>query len=229
VVLLAQTVFDRHLAILEDELRGIGCPPAQFVQLAADAVARRSFLHHQYRQPLMTALRLGSHEDDDQVGIDAVGDEHLGAVHDVRITVTPGDGLYMGDVGTTRWFGHAEGDDLFSLDGGRQPALSLGVSAVLTDRWCSNRDVGTDPRRHPSRPATRELFEEDGFVDQAGVGPAVLLGILETQQVESPETLEELSGKLLRFLPLIDMRAHLLVDKSADGAPKLLVLGPKEV
>ena len=48
-------------------------------------------------------------------------------------------------------------------------------------------------------------------------------------QVERPEALEEFRWKLLRLLPLVDMRANLFVDEATNGAPKFLVLGPKEV
>jgi len=56
-----------------------------------------------------------------------------------------------------------------------------------------------------------------------------LLGILEAQQIERPEPPEQLSRKLLRVLPLVDMRTDLFVDEAADRVPKLLVLGPKEM
>jgi len=56
-----------------------------------------------------------------------------------------------------------------------------------------------------------------------------LLRIVEPQQIEGPEPPEELSRKLLRFLPLIDVRTDLLVDEAANSVPKLLVLGPKEM
>src|ERR1700686_4758929 len=177
----------------------------------------------------MTTFRPGPHEDDNQVRVDAVGDEHLGAVHDVGITVATSDGLHVGDVRPTRWLGDTESDDLLALDRGGQPALPLRVGAVVIDRWRGDRDMGPNARRHPTRSAPRQLFKEDGFVDQAGVGATVLLRILETQQVEGAKSLEKLSRKLLRLLPFVDMRANLLVDDAADGAPKLLVLRPKEV
>ena len=56
-----------------------------------------------------------------------------------------------------------------------------------------------------------------------------MLRIVEPQQIECPEPPEELSRKLLRFLPLVDMRTDLFVDEAADRVPKLLVLGPKEM
>ncbi len=56
-----------------------------------------------------------------------------------------------------------------------------------------------------------------------------MLGILEAQQIERPEPPEQLSRKLLRVLPLVDMRTDLFVDEAADRVPKLLVLGPKEM
>ena len=56
-----------------------------------------------------------------------------------------------------------------------------------------------------------------------------MLGILEAQQIERPEPPEQLSRKLLRVLPLVDMRTDLFVYEAADRVPKLLVLGPKEM
>src|ERR1700694_1290104 len=177
----------------------------------------------------MATLRLRPHQDDDQVGVDAVGDEHLGAADAVGITFAAADRQHVLVVRPTRWLGYTEGDDFVALDRGRQPALPLRVIAVLADRWRGNRDMGADPGGHPPRPATRELFEKDGFVDDAGVGAPVLLRIFEAQQIEGAKALEKLSRKLLGFLPFIDMRADLLVDEATNGAPKFLVLGPKEV
>src|SRR5713101_2632935 len=177
----------------------------------------------------MAAFRLRPRQDDNQVGIDAVGDEHLAAVDDVAIALAAGNSLYVGDVRTTRWLGNAESDDFLALDRRDQPALPLRVAANVIDRWRGDRDMGADARCHPTRPAPRQLFEEEGFVDQAGIGTAVLLRILQAKQIERRETLEELPRKLLRFLPLVDMRPHLLVDEAAHGAPKFLVLRPKQV
>src|ERR1700674_3557593 len=98
----------------------------------------------------MATLRLRPDQDDDQVGANTVGDEHLGAGDGVGIAVTAGDGLHVRDVRAARWLSHAERDDLLAFDGGRQPALALGVVTEFIDRRCRNPDMWTDPGPHPS-------------------------------------------------------------------------------
>src|SRR5438874_13186793 len=98
----------------------------------------------------MTALRLSPDQDDDQVGIDTVGDEHLGAGNDVGITVAASDALHVGDVRATRRFRDAKRDDLLTLDRGWQPALALGFVAELVDGRRRNRGVLADSCRDPS-------------------------------------------------------------------------------
>src|SRR5205807_2311709 len=113
-VLLPEPVLDWHAAVLEHEFRRIRRPPAQLVQLASDAVARGPSLDDQYRQPPMAAIRLRPDQNDDKVGIDPVGDEHLAAGDDIGITVTAGDGLDVRDVRAARRLRYAERDDLFA-------------------------------------------------------------------------------------------------------------------
>ncbi len=149
-VLLAQPVLDRYPAVLEDQLRRVGGSPAKLVQLAADAITGRASLDDQNRQSLMATLRPRPDKDDDQVSIDPVGDEHLGAGDDVGITVAAGDGLHVRDVRATRWLRHAKGGYLLALDGRRQPALTLGVVAVIVDGRRRYRDMGTDSCRDPT-------------------------------------------------------------------------------
>ena len=228
-VFLAEPVLDRHPAVLEHQLRRVRRPPAQLVELAADTVAGGPAFDHQDRKALMAALRLRPHQDDHQIGIDAVGDEHLGAGDDVGITVAAGDALHVRDVRATRRLRHAERDDLLALDRGRQPALALCVVAVLIDGRRRNRDMSADACRDPPGTAAGELLEKDGLVNDAGVRAAVLLGVLQAQKIQGAESLEQLARKLLGLFPLIDVWADLLVDEATDGASELLVLRCEEV
>src|SRR6202011_3443143 len=177
----------------------------------------------------MATLRLRPDQDDDQVGADTVGNEHLGAGDDVGITVTAGDGLHVRDVRAARWLSHAERDDLLAFDGGRQPALALGIVAEFVDRRRRNRDMCTDPSRYPSRAAAGELLEQNRFVDDAGVRSAVLLRIFQAQKVQRAESREQFARELLSFFPFIDVRTDLLIDEAADGPSELLMLRREEV
>ena len=177
----------------------------------------------------MAALRLRADEDHDQVGIDTIGDEHLGAGDDVGVTVAAGDALHVRDVRAARRLGHAEGDDLLALDRRWQPTLALCVVAVVIDGRRGNRDVGADSGGYASRSAAGELLEEDRFIDDAGVRSAVLLRVFQAQKIQGAESLEQLAWKLLGFFPLVDVRTHLLVDEAPNSASELLVLRCEEV
>src|SRR2546429_3059429 len=166
-VLLAKPVLQWHPAILEDELGRVRRPPSELVQFAADAVARSAAFDDQDRQPLMAAFRLRPDEDDDQVGIDAVGDEHLCAGYDVGIAVAARDGLHVRDVRATRRLRDAERDDLLALDGRRQPALALRVVAVLIDWRGGHRHMRADCGGGPSRPAACGMLAKDLVINDA--------------------------------------------------------------
>src|SRR5260370_6257840 len=174
----------------------------------------------------VAGLRLRPEQDEDQVGVDAVGDEHLGAADDVGITVAAGDGLDMGDVRATRWLRHAECDDLLALDGWRQPTLALRVVPEFIDRRRGDRDVSADARRDSPRTAAGELLAQDRFIDDPVVPSSIFLRILQAQKVQRTDSLEQVAWKLLCFFPLVDVRTDLLVDEAADGASELLVLRP---
>src|SRR5712691_10677273 len=100
---------------------------------------------------------------------------------------------------------------------------------MVIDGRRRNRDMSANPGRYSTGPAAGELLEQDRFVNHAGVRSAVLPAILQAQEVERAESLEQIARKLLCFFPLVDVRANLLVDEAADGAPELLVLRREEV
>jgi hypothetical protein len=133
------------------------------------------------------------------------------------------------DVGAARRLGDAEGDDLLALDRGRQPALPLRVGPEAADRRRRDRNVRPDAGGDAARAAASQLFEEDGFVDDAGPRATVRLVVLEPQQVQGRETREELPRKLPLRLPVVDVGPDFLLDELADRAPKLFVLGAEEV
>src|SRR2546430_5985113 len=148
-----------------------------------------------------------------------------------RSTLFPYTTLFrsVGDVGAARRLGHAQRDDLFPLDGRRQPALELRLVAEIIDRGRGDGDMRADPGGDPTGPAPAELFEQDALVEHASVRPAKLLAIPEAEQIECPAATAELSRKLLRLLPLIDVGPNLLLDEAAHGPTEFLVVRRKEM
>jgi hypothetical protein len=89
--------------------------------------------------------------------------------------------------------------------------------------------MGADPGRHAGRPAAGQLLEEDGLVDRSGGGTAVLLLVLQTEQVKRAEALEEIAGELPLGLPLIDPGPDLFLNELADRSPEGFVLSAEEM
>lgn len=130
LVLLAEQVLDGHLDVDERELGGVGGAQAQLVQLAADGVALGPGVHGEEgdaEAAVVFARGGGAGADDHAVGVDATGDEGLGAVEDV-VGAVLGElrgGLHARDVGAGARLGHREGPHLLAGDELRQEALLL--------------------------------------------------------------------------------------------------------
>src|SRR5258708_35672463 len=74
----------RYQTILEEELRRSGRAPAVLVEGTADAESRRSFVDEKHRRrfaPAADFARLRSNAI--EIGMDTIGDEHLGAVENI--------------------------------------------------------------------------------------------------------------------------------------------------
>jgi hypothetical protein len=124
---------------------------------------------------------------------------------------------------------NSESGDHFALDGWLEPALSLGLVSEAKERRSGNSDVGPDPCRHAARATAGEFLEKDGLVDDSSFGPTVSGRIFQPEEVERGEAAEELTWKLLCFLPGLDLRSDLLLDEAPYTGPKLIMLRPKEV
>lgn len=95
------------------------------VELAAAFEAGHPPLDHQQAEALRTLVRIGTRDHDHQVGVDAVGDERLGAVEDPVVPVPHRTGLDALQIAAGSRFGHRDrGDDLPAAEP-RQPALLL--------------------------------------------------------------------------------------------------------
>ena len=82
--LAAEQVLGGNPALLENELGRVRGAPAVLVESAADTEARRALLDQEHRDRLRgLARRIGLGRDAVEIGMDAIGDEHLRAVQHV--------------------------------------------------------------------------------------------------------------------------------------------------
>ena len=85
-------------------------------------------------------------------------------------------------------------------------------------------------RQRDGRVDARELLDADAVVDRRHARAAVLLGVLNAQQAERRQLRHQVGGKVLRLVPLADVRADLGFGELAHrAAQQLLLFGRSEV
>ena len=149
----AEQVLRRQLDVVEEQLGGVGGIEAELLELAAAAEARRIVgLDHHQRDAFGARARIGLGDDDDQVGVLAVGDEGLRAVEHIAVAGFLGRGAHALQVGAGAGLAHRDGADEFAGDELGQPAPLLLLGAVM-------QDVGRDDagmQRRAERVEARE-------------------------------------------------------------------------
>ena len=121
----------RHVG--EEQLGGVLRVQADLLEVAAPLEAVHAPLEHEQRHALVPLARVGLDRGDDEVGVDAVGDEGLRAVDDVVVAVADGRGRHRGEVGADARLGHGDGGDQLARRDARQPAGLLLVGAVAQE------------------------------------------------------------------------------------------------
>ena len=82
---LAEDVFLRHFAIVEEERKRIGAAHAELVEMLAVAETRKTLLDDEGGHAARAGFEIGLGVDDQRVGVAAVGDPHFRAVEDVAV------------------------------------------------------------------------------------------------------------------------------------------------
>ena len=201
----AEQVLGRQRDILEEQLRGVGGIEAELLELAAAAETRRvGGFHHHQRDALGALLRIGLGDDDDQVGVLAVGDEGLRAVEQVAVALLHRRGADVLQVGAGAGLAHGDGADHLAAGELGQPALLLLLGAEA-------QDVGRDDPGMQRRAEGVHAGEAVGAVDDRLMGEcaaraAVFLGDHGAEQARLPGLGPDLAWKDLVFVPLVDMR-----------------------
>ena len=155
--LRAEQVGGRHLDVVEEQLRRVLRLEAELLQVAtaAEALGLGGFDDDQ-RDAARLLLRVGLGDDDDQIGVLAVGDEGFLAVDDILVAGHPRGRAYGLEVGAGARLGHGDGADQFAGRHLGQPAAFLLLRAIGQDI------VGDDAAVH-------------GIAEAADIGPALFV------------------------------------------------------
>ena len=89
-VLFAQQVMVWNAHVVEHQLGGVGRQPTCFLECAAHTETRCAFFNNEHRHGVACIARFGGNEI--QIGMHAVGDEHLGAIEHPVIAIAFGRG-----------------------------------------------------------------------------------------------------------------------------------------
>ena len=170
----AEQVLRRQFDVLEEQFGGVGGVEAELLQLAAAAEAWRiGGLHHHQRDALGAFLRVGLGDNDNEIGVLAVGDEGLRAVEHVAVAGFSRGGAHALQIGTGAGLGHGDGADHLAAHKLGQPALLLLVGAVMQNVW--RDDPRMQRRAEIVEAAERQFAVDHRFMPEMAADPAIFL------------------------------------------------------
>ena len=207
---LTQLTVFRDAAILEDKLGGGAAADTHLLLLLADAEAGVGLLDDEGADALGAEALVGHGDDDEHVGVAAVGDENLAAVEHPLVAVEDSGGLLTGGVGTGVGLGEAEGADPLAAGELGQVLHLLLLGAGLKDGGGAEAGVGGEDDARGGADAA-ELLDGHAVHDVGAAGTAVLRGDGDAHQADLGHLLNGLHGETL-----------LLVDFGGEGLDLLL-------
>ena len=167
--------------------------------------------------PLAPAFGIGLGDDDDQIGVLAVGDEGLGAVEHVAVAGFLGRGAHALQVGAGAGLGHGDGADHFAGGELGQPALLLLLGAVMQD--VGRDDAGMQRRAEGVEAGEREFAVDHRLMREAAAGAAVFLRHRGAQQAGLAGLGPDLALVHAGLVPAVEMGDEFV----GDEAPRLLL------
>ena len=160
--------------VLEKQLGGVGRIHAELFQLAPAAEALRVVgLDHKKRGALRAGFRISFCDNDDQVGVLAIGDECLRTVEHIAVARFLGGRAHALQIGAGARLGHRDRANEFAGGKFRQPPFLLLFGAVM-------QNVGRDDARVQRRaecvePGERELAVDHRLMGERSAGTAIFL------------------------------------------------------
>ena len=223
----AEQVLDRHLHVGEEQLGGVLRVQADLLEVAAALEAVHPALDHEQTHARVPLRRVGLDRGDHEVGVDAVGDERLGAVHHVVVAVADRRGAHRREVGADARLGHRDrGDELARRDA-REPARPLLVGGEREE--VGEADVVVQRQAEPggADACVLQLLAEHLVVAEVvDAAAAELLGHGHAEEAGGAGLGEQLAGHEARLVPLDVVRRDLALDERLDAlAEQLVVLG----
>ena len=220
-VLLAQQVAHGHLDVVKEKFGGVLSHQADLFELAAFAEPRCALFHHDQRHALGAQIGRGLADHDHDLGIDAVGDEGLGAVDDVVVAFALGGGAHGFEVAARAGLGHGDGADHFTGGHLGQPAVALLLVAVSVD--VGRHDVRVQRKTQCRGVGAAHFLDQHRRMAKV-TAAAVGLGQHGVEQALAAGLAPHFLGHDAVALPLGQVRHDFLVKEVAHGVTELFMV-----
>ena len=215
-VLGAHEVRDRHAHIHIRQFGGVGGQPAHLLQLAAHRETGAVLLDQQQRHTgrARTARTHGGHH---EVRPHAGGDEGLGSVDHVVVTIAHRAGGEVADIGTATGFGDGQRADLVPGESGLHPGVDQ--LRVARGRQVRHRDTaGEQGGEQSARTAgVVHLLGHHRGVDPATAGTTDRLRELDAEQAEVAGLPVQFARDLPGALPVVQIGQDLALGETSDS------------
>ena len=210
-------VIDRHFAVGEHELAGIGAAHAELVELLPGGKAGKTVFDDERGDAARAGGAVGLGVDDERIGERTVGDPHFRAVEDIAVALALGAGAHRHHVGAGIRLRHRQRPDMLAGNELRQIALLLlgaGVAPDLVDAEIGMRAVGKADRRR----AAGNLLHRHAMGEIAHAGAAPFLLDRDAEQAERAELRPQLARK---FVGAVDLSGAWRDFFAGEGADRL--------
>ena len=198
------------------------------VEGAADAKARRALLDQQHRQPLRRPrLRIGDGRNAVEIGMDAVGDEHLGAVEHIAVAIPARGGPDALHIRARARLGDADRDDFLAGDDVRHEAVLQRLRTAVEQMH--RRHVGMNQHRDGDAGKRRsaQLFGQHHRRQRIQIGAAIFRRITDAEKAEFAHPAQHLARHHAFLFPGRRVRLDLLIDEAPDLGAQQFVLFPR--
>ena len=199
------------------------------VERAADAEARRALLDEKHGDGLAAAVdRASLRGDTIEIGMHAVGDEHLRAVEHIAFARSPRGRPDPLHVRSSIGLSYGDRTDRFTTDDLAHPARPLRLASRVED--VHGGHIGVHKRRNGDAGVRRlsKFLGKDNAAERVHVRSAVDLGIADAKETECTHSAQHLARHKTLLLPGLSKRLDLFLDKAPHLIAQHFVFFGKE-
>jgi hypothetical protein len=155
----------------------------------------------------------------------AVGNEHLGAVEHIVITITLGGGAHALQVRASIGFGHGDSCDLAARNEVGHVFVDLCFCASMEEMRRGHIGVHEYRDGKAAVGAAPQFLCQDDSRERIELAAAVFGAVFNAEQAKVAHFFEHVARHFAGFFPCICKREYALSNKAADGVTKHFVIG----